>query len=146
MSAHARMTGVVETALYVEDLERSIAFYRDLFGLEKEIHDEFICVLRLPDKRALILFPRKIAEQPGRTSSPAGTVDGIIPPHGGTGRMHVGFGIPADSVLAWERLLAERSITIDGRVNWKRGGVSIYFRDPDDHLVELITPGLWSFY
>jgi len=27
-----------------------------------------------------------------------------------------------------------------------RGGHSIYFRDPDGHLLELATPGLWAIY
>jgi catechol 2,3-dioxygenase-like lactoylglutathione lyase family enzyme len=34
-------------------------------------------------------------------------------------------------------------IAIEGRTNWRRGGISIYFRDPDGHLLELATPGLW---
>ena len=35
---------------------------------------------------------------------------------------------------------------IEGRTVWSRGGHSIYFRDPDGHLVELATPGLWATY
>jgi catechol 2,3-dioxygenase-like lactoylglutathione lyase family enzyme len=31
-------------------------------------------------------------------------------------------------------------------MEWPRGGTSLYFRDPDGHLVELATPGLWSIY
>ena len=31
-------------------------------------------------------------------------------------------------------------------MNWERGGQSIYFRDPDGHLVELATPGIWAIY
>jgi len=31
-------------------------------------------------------------------------------------------------------------------VKWSRGGESLYFRDPDDHLVELATPGIWATY
>jgi catechol 2,3-dioxygenase-like lactoylglutathione lyase family enzyme len=146
MSEAATVTGIVESAVYVEDLDRSLRFYQDLFGFEVEIHDDLICVLRVPGRQALILFPKRIAAEPGRTSSPAGTVEGVIPPHGGSGRLHFAFGILAAELPAWERRLAERGIAIDGRVAWRRGGTSIYFRDPDDHLVELITPGLWSFY
>ena len=29
---------------------------------------------------------------------------------------------------------------------WPRGGESVYFRDPDGHLLELATPGLWPGY
>lgn len=146
MNEHPSITGIVESALYVADLSRSLRFYQDLFGFDVEIHDELICVLRVPGQQALILFPKRIASEPGRTSSPAGTVEGMIPPHGGEGRLHFAFGIPAAHLATWEARLAERGIPIEGRVVWRRGGTSIYFRDPDDHLVELITPGLWSFY
>ena len=37
-------------------------------------------------------------------------------------------------------------VAIEGRNDWSRGGRSIYFRDPDRHLLELATPGLWSVY
>jgi hypothetical protein len=28
-------------------------------------------------------------------------------------------------------------------VNWPEGAQSVYFRDVDENLVELITPGFW---
>jgi len=31
-------------------------------------------------------------------------------------------------------------------VDWQRGSRSIYFADPEGHLLELATPGLWSVY
>ena len=36
--------------------------------------------------------------------------------------------------------------SLEGRTEWPRGGVSVYFRDPDGHLLELATPGLWEGY
>lgn len=46
----------------------------------------------------------------------------------------------------WEARLAQAEVEIEGRATWPRGGKSIYFRDPDGHLVELATPGLWPTY
>ena len=40
----------------------------------------------------------------------------------------------------------EAGIAIKGRTKWPRGGESIYFRDPDGHVLELATPGLWPGY
>ena len=136
--------GILEAALYVGDLDRAAAFYRDLFGFEVEVHAELLCVLRVPGRQALILFPRAIAQQ--AVVSPAGSIEGTIPPHGGSGRMHVAFAIDADALDPWRQRLAARGVNIESTVRWKRGGTSLFFRDPDQHLVELLTPGLWSFY
>jgi len=42
--------------------------------------------------------------------------------------------------------LHARGVAIEGRVDWPRGGRSVYFRDPDGHLLEFATPGQWSIY
>jgi catechol 2,3-dioxygenase-like lactoylglutathione lyase family enzyme len=49
-------------------------------------------------------------------------------------------------VPKWEERLASHNVAIEGRMNWELGGQSIYFRDPDGHLVELATPGIWAIY
>lgn len=146
MTEKQTVNGIVESVLYVEDLVHSLKFYENLFGFEKEIMDEMICVLRVPNRQALILFPKSIAQESGRITSPVGTVEGVIPPHGGSGRLHIAFSIAASDLEFWEQRLASQNIPIDSKVHWKRGGWSLYFRDPDEHLLELITPGLWTFY
>jgi catechol 2,3-dioxygenase-like lactoylglutathione lyase family enzyme len=71
---------------------------------------------------------------------------GTVPPHGGSGALHVAFAIDSGELPAWERRLDDKGVAVESTVDWPRGGHSIYFRDPDAHLVELATPGLWTTY
>lgn len=144
MTDHPTVTGIVEAALYVEQVARSMDFYRDLFGFEEELRAEAIGVLRVPGRQALILFPRSIAQAPVIT--PPLAIEGAIPPHGGSGRMHVAFSIRPEDLDAWRSRLAEHGVRVESTVRWKRGGTSLFFRDPDQHLVEILSPGLWTFY
>ena len=67
-------------------------------------------------------------------------------PHDGSGPFHVAFSIAAADLQAWQDHLIAASVTLEGRTRWPRGGTSVYFRDPDDHLLEIATPGLWKGY
>jgi catechol 2,3-dioxygenase-like lactoylglutathione lyase family enzyme len=71
---------------------------------------------------------------------------GLVPAHESGGPGHQAFAIDAESLPAWEARIAQLQIPIESRVTWERGGTSIYFRDPDDRLLELATPGLWPSY
>ena len=71
---------------------------------------------------------------------------GTIPPHDGSGALHVAFAISAAELPRWEEHLRAHDIGIEGRTAWRRGGTSNYFRDPDGPLLELATPGLWTIY
>ncbi len=68
---------------------------------------------------------------------------GTIPPHDGEGPLHVAFAVAAEALEQWEKHLAAHGIAIEGRADWPRGAKSLYFRDPEGHLLELGTPGLW---
>ncbi len=131
--------GVLETALYVEDLDRSAAFYKRVFELEVLLSDERFCALNIANRQVLLLFKR------GASDSPMIIAGGTIPPHDGKGRLHMAFSIQAVNFEAWEESLKRSGIVIESEVTWSRGGKSIYFRDPDGHLIELATPGLWTF-
>jgi catechol 2,3-dioxygenase-like lactoylglutathione lyase family enzyme len=71
---------------------------------------------------------------------------GLVPAHESGGAGHFAFAIDRDALAGWEARLGELQIPIESRVTWERGGVSLYFRDPDHRLVELATPGLWPSY
>ena len=49
-------------------------------------------------------------------------------------------------VPTWLERLETLHIAIESRVDWPRGGHSIYFRDSDGRSVELATPGTWASY
>ena len=141
--AEARMpqvTGVVETALDVEDLAPAIKFYRGLLGLAIIEQSARLCAFSVAGRDVLILFQREEAAQP------VGTPGGIIPPHGSRGSIHFALSIDPGELAAWEQRLVSHGVPIEGRVRWDRGGTSLYFRDPDGHLLELATPGVWSIY
>ena len=137
--AMPKLDRVLETALYVDDLDRTAAFYAELFELAPLYADERLRAFAVGSS-ALLLFRRGASLE--TMTMPGGT----IPPHDGSGPLHVAFAIAADELAPWEERLRDRGVAVEGRTDWPRGGRSIYFRDPDGHLLELATPGLWRIY
>jgi catechol 2,3-dioxygenase-like lactoylglutathione lyase family enzyme len=135
-----RLDRIVETALYVEDMARSRAFYVDALGCEPLLESQRLIALSVGGTSVLLLFQR------GATTEPLPTPGGVVPPHGATGVQHLAFAIGADTRDSWMARLTDHGVSIESRVKWQRGGESIYVRDPDGHSVELITPGLWAIY
>ncbi len=135
-----RVRGILETALYVEDLARASAFYREAFGFAVLVENERIIALDVSGLSVLLLFRR------GATVGGITTPRGIVPSHDGSGPMHFAFSIAKEDLAQWEAHLESCGVVIESRVEWERGGVSIYFRDPDGHSVELVTEGTWATY
>ena len=135
-----KLDQVLETVLYVDDLDRAAMFYANVLGLRSVFSDQRLRAFAVGDRNMLLLFRRGSCLQTVRLSG------GTIPPHDGEGPVHVAFAISADQLREWETCLHNHAIAIEGRTQWSRGGTSLYFRDPDGHLVELATPGLWEIY
>jgi catechol 2,3-dioxygenase-like lactoylglutathione lyase family enzyme len=126
--------GLLESSLYVADVAASARFYTEVCGFS--VICDFGsrgCAMQAGDKQVLLLFEK------------GGSVN-MQSPHDGSGELHVAFAIPRDELPAWESWLAVNGIPIEEKRTWERGGISVYFRDPDRHLVELATPGVWSVY
>lgn len=135
-----QLTDLKETCLYVDDLPRAERFYVDVLGLEILFSDERLCALDIAGRHVLLLFLR------GASNEEIQLPGGVIPAHDGSGPIHAGFAVDREELPAWESHLQTASVEIVSRVSWPRGGQSIYFRDPDGHLLELLTPGVWTIY
>lgn len=136
-SAAPRISHILETALYVADLDVAQSFYQALFGFELFLRDARMAALGIPGGGVLLLFLR------GASDHDMPTPSGTIPGHDGTGRLHMAFAMPRGELARWEAHLAEKGIAVESRITWPRGGTSLYFRDPDGNAIEIATPGLW---
>jgi catechol 2,3-dioxygenase-like lactoylglutathione lyase family enzyme len=74
------LEGILETSLYVSDLDRSARFYQTLFGSKELVRDDRLCALSIGSTQVLLLFQKGASLKPGVT--PGGT----IPPHDGHAR------------------------------------------------------------
>ncbi|HEY1215632.1 MAG TPA: VOC family protein [Bryobacteraceae bacterium] len=131
---HPRSDGLLESSLYVNDVARSARFYEKIFGF-RIINDfgERGCAIQAGSHQVLLLFKKGGSR--------------LIPsPHDGDGELHIAFAIPASELASWEAWLPENGIAVEEKRTWELGGQSIYFRDPDRHLIEIATPGVWSIY
>lgn len=132
---------ILETALYVDDMERAVAFYREVMGLSVLTAGPRLTALDAGQGTVLLLFQR------GESANGVHLPDGAwIAPHDGSGPLHFAFATTKQGLSAWEAHLATHGVAIENRLNWERGGQSIYFRDPDGHSVELATPGTWATF
>ena len=134
---------VLETALYVDEMGRAIEFYQRIFGfpvLLKSAEPDRLTALDIGGAQVLLLCKK------GASVQAVVTPGGKIPPCDGSGNSHLAFPIALSQLEAWEKHLLDNGIAIESKVQWQRGGQSLYFRDPDGNLLELATPGLWSTY
>jgi catechol 2,3-dioxygenase-like lactoylglutathione lyase family enzyme len=131
---HPKSEGILESSLYVNDVARSARFYEKIFGF-RIISDfgERGCAMQVGNRQVLLLFK-------------VGGSRLIQSAHDGNGELHVAFAIPVSELASWEAWLVENGIAIEEKRTWQLGGQSVYFRDPDRHLIEIATPGVWSIY
>jgi len=136
-----KIAKVIETAIHVENVAASRRFYEEVFELRTiGGDDDRFCALDVGGESVFLLFKKD------GTNEPVELPGGLIPPHGGAGVLHYAFAVSAEELARWEERLAAHGVAIESRVAWPMGGKSIYFRDPDGHLGELVTPGVWPTY
>lgn len=129
----AKVTRIFETVLYADDLDAAAEFYGGILGMELIQESDLFITLRCEDGVLLVFDPQKSGQR-GRS----------VPHHGATGPGHVAFAMRAEDLDMWREHLRDKGVAVEAEVEWKAGGISIYFRDPAGNSVELAPPTLWG--
>ncbi|MHB8972807.1 MAG: VOC family protein [Pirellulaceae bacterium] len=129
-----KVNEILETCLYVNDLDIAQDFYRHVLGLELFEHHPGRHLFWRCGQRMLLLF---LAEG-------SDVADSSVPRHGAHGAGHVAFAVPDRDILRWKQHLACRGVDIEQSVEWPQGGRSVYFRDPAGNSLEVASPRIWG--
>lgn len=129
---------ILESALYVEDLDAAGRFYAEVLGLE--------LIARAPGRHVFFRCGRGVLLlfDPAATEVPP--VEGTlpVPPHGARGPGHLCFRADGDEIDAWAERLAAAGVAVESAVRWPQGGRSIYFRDPAGNSLEFAEARIWG--
>ncbi|MNH86251.1 Glyoxalase-like domain protein [compost metagenome] len=130
--------GILETALYTDDLDAAEAFYGGVLGLEKILRaGNRHLFFRCGDMILLIFDPKETVKPPSSDALP-------VPPHGATGPGHLCFRMRAEAIDRMVEKLNKAGIVIESDFRWPNGARSIYFRDPAGNSLECAEPMLWN--
>jgi catechol 2,3-dioxygenase-like lactoylglutathione lyase family enzyme len=153
--ARMAVTGILHTGLTVSDLDRSVAFYRDLLGLELiaqwDSRQPYLrAIVAYPDAElriALLRLPQAGEGAPGhhielleyrRPRGQRGDVNTYNPGNG-----HVAFMV-ADIDTTYAELSAKgvrfKSAPVPITHGRNAGAKGVYLFDPDDITLEMIQP------
>lgn len=126
---------VLETCVYVSNLDEAEAFYTRVLGLKKHAAMEGRHVFFKVGNGMFLVF------------NPEATIQSSIPgitDHGATGPGHAAFAMRESEIEAWREHLKKNDVKIESEIKWPQGGLSLYFRDPAGNSIELATPKLWG--
>lgn len=129
---------ILETSLYVDDLDSAEAFYGDLLGLTCILHEagrhRFY---RLGPATVLLVFLPEGTERPSHGPLP-------VPVHGARGPGHLCFAMPDAAITALAARLTAAGVPTEADFRWPNGARSLYVRDPAGNSIEFAEPALWA--
>ena len=129
-------SAVLESALYVGDLDAAEAFYAGVLRLPVIAREAGRHVFLRCGAGVLLLF------DPARTEVAApGQTAGL---HGARGPGHLCFRAEPQGVEAWRERLVSTGTAIETEVTWPNGARSVYFRDPAGNSLEIAEARLWG--
>ncbi len=149
------LVGTWHFSFTVSDIERSIAFYRDVLGMELVHRQEQANaytrrLVGYPDAHLRVAQLRVAGAPLARSGHMLELVEYVAPPGQkidtrtmNTGTAHLAFEVD-DIHAAYARLVAlgvrfrSDPVAIEAGIN--RGGYTVYFLDPDDITLEMVQP------
>lgn len=138
MASPTKPTGVLEAAVYVDDLDKTEAFYAGVVGLDVVTRQDSRHIFFACGQSIVLAF---VAEQ---TRIPTNESQLPVPPHGATGPGHICFSVPGEDLDGWVAHLTGAGYEIESDFNWPHGPRSVYVRDPAGNSVEFAEPKLWG--
>ena len=132
------LCGILEAAVYVDNLDVAAAFYGGILGLEEIGRQEGRHVFFRCGQTIVLVF--RAAET--RKIAPSNALP--IPTHGASGAGHLCFAVDGASLDGWRQRLEDSDVEIEADFRWANGARSIYFRDPDGNSREFAEPRLWA--
>lgn len=125
----AKTYGLTHLAIAVQDLNRTLKFYQEVFDMTVMYHEEDMIQLTTPGANDIIVFEKKISNSIGNTG----------------GIAHFGFRLrnPNDIEEFNNRIIKAGGKIIE-RGEFLPGSPYIFFKDPDNYTVEIwfeLLPG-----
>ena len=125
--------GIKETCLYVKDLLATRQFYSGKLGLE--------IIGEVPERHVFFWAGRSVLLCFLPEASKKGDT---LPPHFGSGNLHLAFEVSPESYEDQKAIIHNLGIEIEHEHEWPNSLRSFYFRDPDNHLLEIVMTGMWD--
>ncbi|KAK2612606.1 hypothetical protein QQS21_001378 [Conoideocrella luteorostrata] len=137
---------IVESILYTSDVPSLAKWYKDIMGITPFQETTRSAGFHLPNDTILLLFDRSQTTEDKVLSGPS---SGVIPKHGaetGLGQ-HMAFACSgADELAEWEEHFTAKGVEIIAKMEWELGGKSVYVKDWEGHVIEIMTRGVWPVY
>lgn len=126
-------TRIKETCLYVDDLDKALAFYQGLLEMPVISKAESRHVFFRCGDTVLLCFLPEITQK-----------ETTLPPHYAQGKQHIAFEVKQHDYRATLKLVSEKGINITHEQDWGSGRQSFYFEDPFGHVLEIVPEGIWE--
>jgi catechol 2,3-dioxygenase-like lactoylglutathione lyase family enzyme len=130
--------GVLEAALYADDLDAARRFYGGVLGLPEIVVQEGRHVFFQAGASVLLVFRAEASRRPPDPDALP------VPPHGAEGPGHLCLTVDEDDLTDMAERLTDAGVAIEADFRWPHGPRSIYVRDPADNSVEFASARLWN--